>query len=144
MGRMDRTDVGKVGFNPGLYCARRLRRPVRSRFERDSPSNRCRKPRHRAPYRNEVRRGVLSRASARYWSRVPRDLSVLTLGTRKNFFSSSFLYTVCGLVRLNLSLASALHIQKASFYTQKYHWPLEGPGKATQALIGNTPECHAI
>lgn len=58
----------------------------------------------------KVRRGVLSQASARCWSRVSPDLGVLILGTQgKNFSSSSFLYTVSGLVRLNLSLTSALH-----------------------------------
>ena len=53
----------------------------------------------------------LSRASARYWSRVPRDLGMLTGGIYiENFSSLSFLYAVYGLVRLNLSLTLALHI----------------------------------
>jgi hypothetical protein len=62
-------------------------------------------------------RGVLSRASARYWTRASartRDLGMLTGRTRlENFFSSpSFSYTVRGLARLNISPASALHTVK--------------------------------
>jgi hypothetical protein len=54
----------------------------------------------------------LSRASAR-----TRDRGMLTGRTRlENFSSLSFLYTVHGLARLNISLALALYIQKASFY----------------------------
>jgi hypothetical protein len=55
----------------------------------------------------------LSRASARYEARASartRDLGMLTGRTRlENFSSPSFSYTVRGLARLNISLASALH-----------------------------------
>ncbi|OKP10450.1 hypothetical protein PENSUB_4119, partial [Penicillium subrubescens] len=45
-----------------------------------------------APLASSTRRGVLSRASARCWSRVSRDLGMLTWGTRGiNFPSLSFL-----------------------------------------------------
>jgi hypothetical protein len=59
---------------------------------------------------------ILSRASARYWTRASaraRDLGMLTGRTRlENFLSPSFSYTVRGLARLNISLASALHISR--------------------------------
>jgi hypothetical protein len=56
----------------------------------------------------------MSRASARYQVRASartRDLGMLTGRTRlENFSSPSFLYTVHGLARLNISLALALYI----------------------------------
>jgi hypothetical protein len=55
----------------------------------------------------------LSRASAQYQvqaSARTRNLGMLTGRTRlENFSSPSFWYTVRGLARLNISLASALH-----------------------------------